>query len=254
MHVVIVDPSRVVRRSVGEMLEAGGHTVTAFDNSGTALAHVEADTSVTCILTSLEVQPLDGLELCWSLRALAGDRRPMFILVMSSARDTRPLGEVLDSGADDFMAKPPNRGELWGRLRSAERVLALQSALIRQADTDQMTEILNRTAFLRQADEMFAAQDAQDAREPVSLLLLDIDRFKAINDGHGHASGDAVIRAVADALRETGATAGRLGGEEFGLLLQGHGGGGGQVSPRIECALAVQGCECEYRPGTLILR
>lgn len=230
MHVVIVDPSRVVRRSVGEMLEAGGHAVTAFDDSRSALAHVEADMSVTCVLTSLEVQPLDGLELCWSLRALAGDRRPMFILVMSSARDARPLGEVLDTGADDFMAKPPDRGELWGRLRAAERVLALQAALIRQADTDQMTELLNRTAFLRQADEVFAAQDAQTVREPVSLLLLDIDRFKAINDGHGHAGGDAVIRAVADALRETGAVAGRLGGEEFGLLLRGHGGGGAGVA------------------------
>lgn len=230
MHVVLVDPSRVVRRSVGEMLEAGGHTVTAFDNSRLALAHVEADTSVTCVLTSLEVQPLDGLELCWSLRALAGDRRPLAILVMSSTRDAKPLGEVLDTGADDFMAKPPDRGELWGRLRSAERVLALQTALIRQADIEQMTGILNRTAFLRQAGEAFAAQDATDLRETASLLLLDIDRFKAINDGHGHAAGDAVIRAVADVLRETGAVAGRLGGEEFGLLLRGHGGGGATVA------------------------
>ncbi|WP_092044715.1 response regulator [Methylobacterium pseudosasicola] len=72
MHVVLVDPSRVVRRSVGEMLEAGGHTVTAFDNSRSALEHVEADASVTCVLTSLKVQPLDGLELCWSLRRRAG--------------------------------------------------------------------------------------------------------------------------------------------------------------------------------------
>ncbi|MFJ7441338.1 diguanylate cyclase [Methylorubrum thiocyanatum] len=230
MHVVLVDPSRVVRRSVREMLEAGGHSVTAFDNSSLALAHVEADASVTCVLTSLEVEPLDGLELCWSLRALASDRRPLSILVMSSTRDLRPLGEVLDTGADDFMAKPPERNELWGRLRAAERVLALQRALIRQADIDQMTGIFNRTAFLRQADEAFMAQGLAGARDPVTLLLLDIDRFKAINDGYGHAGGDAVIRAVADVLRETGAVAGRLGGEEFGLLLPGHGGAGAGVA------------------------
>lgn len=54
VHVVVVDPSRVVRRPVGEMLEAGGHSVTAFDNSRSALAHVEADTSVTCVWIGVE--------------------------------------------------------------------------------------------------------------------------------------------------------------------------------------------------------
>jgi diguanylate cyclase (GGDEF)-like protein len=235
MHVVLVDSSRVVRRSVTEMLEAGGHTVVSFGNSQEALDHVTADASVTCVLTSLEVEPLGGLELCWSLRALAADRRPMSILVMSSARDTRPLGEVLDSGADDFMAKPPERQELWGRLRAAERVLALQRALIQQADIDHLTRILNRGAFLRSADELFGAQP----HDPFTLLMLDVDRFKTINDGHGHATGDAVIRAVAGVLRETGAIAGRLGGEEFGLLMAGHGPESGAVVAhriRTRCA------------------
>ncbi len=227
MHVVLIDASRVVRRSVGEMLEAGGHSVTAFDNSRSALTHVEADASVACVLTSLDVQPLDGVELCWSLRALAGDRRPLSILVMSSARDLRRLGEVLDTGADDFMAKPPERNELWSRLRAAERVLSLQQALIRQADIDQMTGIFNRTAFLRQVAESFAARGTPEA---VSLLLLDVDRFKAINDEYGHAGGDAVIKAVANVLRETGVPVGRLGGEEFGLLVRGHGGAGAGVA------------------------
>jgi diguanylate cyclase (GGDEF)-like protein len=217
------------------MLEAGGHTVVAFGDSQEAFDHVAADASVTCVLTSLEVEPLGGLELCWSLRALAADRRPLSILVMSSARDTRPLGEVLDSGADDFMAKPPERRELWGRLRAAERVLVLQQALIQQADTDHLTRILNRGAFLRRAGELFEAHP----EEPLTLLLLDIDHFKTINDGHGHATGDAVIRAVADVLRETGALAGRLGGEEFGVLMVGHGVGSGAVVAhriRTRCA------------------
>ncbi len=59
--------------------------------------------------------------------------------------------------------------------------------------------------------------------DPFTLLMLDVDRFKTINDGHGHATGDAEIRAVAGVLRETGALAGRLGGEEFGRLMTGHG-------------------------------
>ena len=233
MHVALVDPSRVIRKTVSELLIAGGHTVVAFADSAAALAHVSADPSVTCVLTSLEVHPLDGLELCWSLRALADDRRPLTILAMSSARETRPLDEILDSGADDFLMKPPSPQELHGRLRCAERVLKLQQALIRQADTDHLTQLLNRGALMRQAR---AALDAASPNNPLTVMQIDIDRFKSINDRYGHDIGDLVIRCVAQTLRETGAIAGRLGGEEFAVLMPGHGlAGAAVVAHRIRC-------------------
>lgn len=236
MHVALVDPSRVIRRTVSDMLVAGGHSVTAFGDSAAALEYVSGNVAVTCVLTSLEVQPLDGLELCWSLRALADDRRPLTILAMSSARDTRPLDEILDSGADDFLAKPPSAQELYGRLRCAERVLKLQQALIRQADTDHLTQLLNRGALMRQAR---AVLDATGAGQPLTVLQIDIDHFKGINDRYGHDVGDVVIRFVAHVLRETGATAGRLGGEEFAVLMPGHSlGSAAVVAHRIrsQCA------------------
>ncbi|WP_430912129.1 GGDEF domain-containing response regulator [Methylobacterium sp. sgz302541] len=237
MHVALIDPSRVIRRTVSGMLEAGGHSVVAFGDSTAALAHVEADPSVTCVLTSLEVQPICGLELCWSLRALADDRRPLTILVMSSARDDRPLSEVLDSGADDFLMKPPSAQELHGRLRSAERVLTLQQALIRQADTDHLTQLLNRGALMRQAGIALANASAA---APLTMLQIDIDHFKSINDRFGHDVGDCVIRCVAQVLRETGAVTGRLGGEEFAVLMPGHGlGGAAVVAHRIRSRCAV---------------
>ncbi|BCM87291.1 GGDEF domain-containing response regulator [Methylobacterium indicum] len=236
MHVALIDPSRVVLKIVTGMLEAGGHTVVAFSDSAAALAHVEADPSIACVLTSLEVEPLNGLELCWLLRALADERRPLTILVMSSARDERPLGEVLDSGADDFLSKPPSPKELHGRLRAAERVLGLQRALIRQADTDHLTQLLNRGALMRHADRALAGASAGN---PLAMLQVDIDHFKSINDRFGHDIGDQVIRRVAQILRETGATAGRLGGEEFAVLMPGHGiAGAAVVAHRIrsQCA------------------
>lgn len=226
MHIVLVDPSGVIRKTISGMLVSAGHTVVAFSDSAAALAHVGADPSVTCVLTSLEVQPLDGLELCWSLRALADDRRPLTILVMSSARENRPLDEVLDAGADDFLMKPPEAQELRGRLRSAERVLKLQQALIRQADTDHLTQLLNRGALMRQAR---AAVENAAASRPLAVMQIDIDHFKRINDRHGHDVGDLVIRHVAQILRETGTIAGRLGGEEFALLMPGHGLAGAAV-------------------------
>ncbi|OAS18813.1 GGDEF domain-containing response regulator [Methylobacterium platani] len=238
MHIALIDPSRVIRKTVSDMLVAGGHTVIAFADSAAALAHVSAEPSVTCVLTSLEVQPLCGLELCWSLRAVADERRPLTILVMSSARDDRPLEEVLDTGADDFLMKPPSARELHGRLRAAERVLKLQQALIQQADTDHLTQLLNRGALMRQAAAALAAASAET---PLTVLQIDIDHFKAINDRFGHDVGDRVIRRVGRILRETGAIAGRLGGEEYALLMPDHGLGSAAVIAhrvRSQCAAA----------------
>ncbi|KMO43231.1 hypothetical protein VQ03_09060 [Methylobacterium tarhaniae] len=235
MHVALIDPSRVIRRTVSELLEAGGHTVIGFGESDAALAHVAADPSVTCVLTSLEVHPLEGLELCWALRALADDRRPLTILVMSSSRNTRSLDEVLDSGADDFLVKPPSPQELYGRLRSAERVLTLQQALIQQADTDPLTRLLNRRALLREADRALATASS-DA--PLAVLQVDIDHFKSINDRYGHDVGDHVIQCVAGILRDTGAIVGRLGGEEFAVVIPNPGPGADVVAHTIrsQCA------------------
>ncbi|KQP85410.1 hypothetical protein ASF60_04700 [Methylobacterium sp. Leaf113] len=226
MHVVLVDSSRLMRKAIARMLVHGGHTVVEFADSAAALAYVAGNPAATCVLTSLEVHPLDGLELCWSLRALADDRRPLTILAMSSARDTRPIDEILDSGADDFLAKPPSSRELYGRLRAAERVLKLQHALIKQADTDHLTQLFNRGALLRLAR---AELHAASADQPLSVLQIDIDHFKSINDRHGHDVGDLVIRSVAQILRETGSLAGRIGGEEYALVMPGHSLGGASV-------------------------
>ncbi len=155
---------------------------------------------------------------------------------MSADRAGRRLGEVLDSGADDFIPKPPEAAELHARLRVVERGLSLQRRLIRDADTDGLTHLFGRHGFTRRARDCLAA-----IRPPelLTALMIDIDRFKAINDRHGHDGGDRVIRAVADVLKETGALTGRIGGEEFAVLMPGHGlGGAGVVAERIRATCA----------------
>ncbi|MBU1462273.1 MAG: GGDEF domain-containing protein, partial [Alphaproteobacteria bacterium] len=95
----------------------------------------------------------------------------------------------------------------------------LRAALVelRQlAEVDQMTGLLNRATFLRRL------QEEQD-RQPGTCLLIDVDHFKAINDGYGHAMGDRVLKAIADSLRATIRSddlCGRLGGEEFAIYLR----------------------------------
>ncbi|CAO4165038.1 GGDEF domain-containing response regulator [Methylorubrum populi] len=218
MHIVIVDSSRVVLRVVAGMLEPRGHVVTQFTDSAEALAYVTDNPKVRALITSLEVRPLSGLELCWSARLLAEASRPLSIIAMSSARNARNLAEALDSGADDFIDKPPGAEELQARLRAAERLTTLQSELIRLAETDALTGLLNRRAFLQRSRE--ATQKAGSFGR-LCAILLDIDHFKRVNDEYGHDVGDAAIKAVAGLIAPEGIS-GRLGGEEFAVVLPGQ--------------------------------
>ena len=98
----------------------------------------------------------------------------------------------------------------------------LEQQLRQQASTDGLTGVLLRNRFLELAG--LALEEAQRRQRPVCMLYLDADRFKQLNDGHGHAAGDAALAALADALRRhmrQSDLLGRIGGEEFGLLLPG---------------------------------
>lgn len=219
MQIVIVDSSRVVLNIIASLLEPSGHAVHAFTDSEEALAYLTATPKVRVLITSLETRPLSGLELCWSARLLAEERRPLHVITMSSARNVRSLAEALDSGADDFIEKPPSAGELNARLRAAERLTTMQAELIRLAETDPLTGLCNRRAFFARAGSA-AERIGRDGR--LSALLADIDHFKRINDEHGHDVGDRAIQAVAELVGGEG-IGGRLGGEEFAVILPGLG-------------------------------
>ncbi|XYD08429.1 diguanylate cyclase [Methylobacterium sp. NMS12] len=219
MQIVIVDSSRVVLQIIASLIEPRGHAVHPFTDSERALEFLAATPTVRVLITSLEVRPLCGLELCWSARLLAESRGPLHVITMSSARNVRSLAEALDSGADDFIEKPPSAEELNARLRAAERLTTMQEELIRLAETDPLTGSYNRRAFFNRA----RAAAARDPRPgAVSAILLDIDHFKRINDAHGHDVGDVAIKAVAESISGSG-IAGRLGGEEFAVILPGRG-------------------------------
>ncbi len=215
MHIAIVDSSRVVLKLVAELLEPRGHVIEPFTNSAEALDYIAAHPSITALITSLEVRPISGLELCWAARLLGDANRPLSIIVMSSSRSTHTLAEALDSGADDFIEKPPSAEELHARLRAAERLTTMQSALIRLAETDPLTNLTNRRAFMRHAHEAVADTGTSGG---LAAILVDIDHFKRINDAHGHDVGDRAIKAVASLIAGNG-IAGRLGGEEIAVLL-----------------------------------
>jgi len=220
MRVVLVDPSRTVLKCVARLLAAREHEVRAFTDGQAALDCIRSDLKVGAVIASAELGALSGIELCWETRLLATCDRPIYVILMSSSKDRQKLIEALDSGADDYIGKPPVAEELYARLRAAERVAAMQQELVRLATTDSLTGAFNRRAFFERARD---ACSRADAGAPLSAVLFDIDHFKRVNDLYGHDVGDRALCAVAHEAAGENPFVGRLGGEEFAMLLEGQG-------------------------------
>jgi diguanylate cyclase (GGDEF)-like protein len=217
MRVVVVDPSRTVLKAVSRLLAKDGHEVSTFVDGPEALAHIKANAGVSALITSAELTTMSGIELCWETRLLSGRDRAIYIILMSSNSDQRHLINALDGGADEFIGKPPVEEELYARLRSAERLIRLQRELIRLAMIDPLTGLFNRRAFFEKAHQTIMA--ASPSNRPAAILF-DMDHFKRVNDTYGHDVGDLVLRDISCVAANDRMTVGRLGGEEFAILLE----------------------------------
>jgi diguanylate cyclase (GGDEF)-like protein len=220
MRVVLVEPSRPAADVVGRMLAARHHEVCTFADGHAALACIKSDPGVDAVITAAEPDSISGLELCWETRLVAGSHRPIYVILMSASTGDDRLAVALDHGADDILSNPPEADELYARLRAAERFSNMQRELIRLAVTDSLTGMYNRRGFFEQTVQPCLRADKGT---PLCAIMADIDHFKLINDGHGHDAGDKAIFAVAHELMSGTWHRGRLGGEEFALLLEGRG-------------------------------
>jgi diguanylate cyclase (GGDEF)-like protein len=213
MRIVVVDSSRTVLKAVSKLLEGDRHTAVTFADAREALDFIKSDREANLLITSVELTSMSGLELCRETRLLSGRDRTIYIILMSSNCEEHHLVNALDSGADEFIRKPLIAEELYARLRSAERLLRLQDDLIRLARVDPLTGVLNRRAFFETAEHV--------ERMPFAAIMFDVDHFKDINDSYGHDVGDQVLHVIGrEALRRQGIV-GRLGGEEFAVVLDG---------------------------------
>lgn len=174
------------------------------------------------IMVSLTLKGIDGLRLCSQLRA-AGETRNIALLITIKDTGTDQLVRALEMGVVDYLAKPIDPAELvarvWTRIkrkRYQDRLRASYQMSIAMAVTDSLTGLHNRRYLVSHLDNLVAR--ANGGGKPVSLMMLDIDHFKQVNDTHGHAAGDEVLRLFADRLRlglRGIDLAARYGGEEF---------------------------------------
>ncbi|MDX6700614.1 MAG: two-component system, cell cycle response regulator [Baekduia sp.] len=224
-RILVAEDSALLRRMLGDVLRAQGWTVVEAASGPAALRCARTE-SPAVILMAREMEGMGGMAVLDELRA---DPRTADVPVVfvTGHTDARGLAEGLERGAHDYVRKPVDPVELVARIRAALRLRALHEELARRnAELEQLarTDVLTGLANRRHADDVLRSTIASCRRHQRELcaVVLDIDRFKGVNDVHGHAAGDAVLREVAArlllGLREEDLAA-RWGGEEFLLLL-----------------------------------
>lgn len=215
--VLVADDDGVTRAMVSSWLVGAGYDVVSAADGDEALklAH---ERQPDLLLVDVTMPGRDGYEVCREIQSHSSTAPPVIFLTAHGQTTARVAG--LDAGAVDYIVKPFANEELVARVRAALRTKAVRDGLAEQASRDGLTGLFNRRELDARADE--AAALAIRHQRPLSCLLLDIDHFKAINDGHGHAAGDTVLREVAQRIRgavRVTDVVGRYGGEEFVVIL-----------------------------------
>ncbi|MEW6251615.1 MAG: diguanylate cyclase [Planctomycetota bacterium] len=217
VDVCLIDDDAEDRALLFRRLLAAGYTVVEAPNAETGLALVRQH-HPRVVIADLLLPGFSGAEFCRQVR-----HEPQFdgtyLIVLTASGEHWAKHEVLDAGADDCLLKPCDADELHARLRNGLRVSKLQERLRHAALTDGLTGLWNHTYFRELLDREFARTRRYGG--VASLLMLDLDHFKAVNDTFGHETGNVVLAAMARHLlrmvRDTDVVA-RYGGEEFAVI------------------------------------
>jgi two-component system, cell cycle response regulator len=223
--ILVVDDSRTQLDWLVQVLEREGYAVVTAGGGKEAIRKVMTDPP-DLVLLDMILPDMDGLEVLRIVKKLPDDQFiPVIVLSVKSDLDTKVTG--LRIGADDFLAKPFAEAEILARCAAMLRIKNLQGKLRdaqrrleEQSITDALTGLKNRRFFDERLHEEF--RRAQRYGDYLSLIMIDLDHFKAVNDKYGHPAGDTVLRDAAGLIRTSirdPDICSRYGGEEFAVIL-----------------------------------
>ncbi|RUM43757.1 MAG: diguanylate cyclase response regulator [Hydrogenimonas sp.] len=222
--ILAVDDTELNTDILVELLRDRYEVITALD--GERAIEIANKKHVDLILLDIMMPEMDGYDVCQHLKSNQ-KTKDIPIIFITAKTDETSIEKAYDIGGIDYVTKPFRPKELLARV---QRELAMQKLIDELkksqeelkllAITDSMTKLYNRRYFSEISMELFAL--AKRENRPLSLIMLDIDKFKTINDTYGHKVGDEAIIALGNLLRKAkrkSDVACRLGGEEFVLLL-----------------------------------
>jgi len=218
MRILIADDSNVSRHLLESIVKKWGYQVITTADGNQAWDALQQPDAPRMAILDWMMPGLTGPEVCRLVRQ-KGIEPYTYILLLTSRTQKEDVIEGMTAGADDYVVKPFDQQELNVRLRAGRRIIDLQDELLKaqaalryQATHDALTGVNNRGQITEVLEGCVAKAG------PLGVIMLDIDKFKLVNDTFGHAAGDAVLVATAErltcALSEQD-TLGRYGGEEF---------------------------------------
>jgi two-component system cell cycle response regulator len=223
-RILVVDDRAASWEHIGRML-AGKHTVELEANPNEALFQA-AEGNYDLVIVSLGLADFDGLRLCSQIRSLERTRN-LPILAIADAESRSRLVRGLEIGVNDYLTRPLDKNELMARVRTqirrkryTERLRDNVQMSIEMAITDELTGLFNRRYMESHIGAL--VEQAAARSKPLTVLLLDIDYFKSINDTYGHDAGDDVLREFAIRIKKSVRgidLACRYGGEEFVVVM-----------------------------------
>ena len=245
-RLLLVEDSKTSARLVTNALRDRYRVLHAHDGAE-AWDVLARNDRIDLIITDIQMPNMNGHELLSKIRASdSPETRALPVIVMTTADDTADRDRAFASGANDFIYKPVDVVELQARVAVHQKLAttireleASRRRLTEQAMTDPLTKLRNRRAFTEVSSHhsMLAKRHGSE----LSVVALDIDHFKQVNDTHGHSGGDEALKAVARTIAETirgSDIPARVGGEEFMILLPNTGRvGAGIIAERVRSAI-----------------
>ncbi len=226
MKILVAEDDAISRLLLERTLEKVGYEVTAVNNGRAALEELNAEDPPRLALLDWVMPEVDGVGVCRTVRG-SKHLNYTYLILLSSKESKKDIVQGLESGADDYLTKPFDPEELKARLRAGERILELEDRLVDaresmrfQATHDRLTSLWNRGVI----EELLSREIHRSKREKscTAVMMCDLDHFKGVNDKHGHAAGDDVLREVSRRLHAAVRSydmVGRYGGEEFLVVL-----------------------------------
>jgi diguanylate cyclase (GGDEF)-like protein len=233
MNALVADDDRGAIAILSKAIRGLGLDLTVAHTGTAAWEHLTSGAAPGLVIMDWMMPGLDGPEICRRIRQHPA-LRATYVILLTSRDHRADVITGLDAGADDYIVKPFDLEELRARVHVGQRVARLQQQLAHQIDelraardelaravsTDALTGLASRRSWFDTAATEL--QRARRHQRPLGLLLADLDHFKRVNDTFGHDTGDRVLKAFANVLRQEcrrSDVVGRLGGEEFALLL-----------------------------------
>jgi two-component system cell cycle response regulator len=225
-HVLVIDNRVTVAERIKSAL-TGKHEVTLATDPAQALDTCgEAGTAFELIIVNLDMEGIDALRICSQLKSMEQTRQTP-ILIIVDPDDHQRLLRALDMGVNDYLIRPIDKQELLARVstqvrrfRYTDQLRSNVRASIEMAVTDALTGLYNRRYLETHLAHLI--EHAVNRGKALSVLTLDVDFFKAVNDNHGHSAGDRVLQEIAGRIRASIRNidlACRTGGEEFVVVL-----------------------------------